>query len=87
VRAKTLSAALQDAASVAGDIKRTAGEHVRVLGPAPAALDRLRGEYRAQVLIKGTQRKAMREVVLAAVASKPALARRITVDVDPLSIL
>lgn len=87
VRAKTLSAALQDAASVAGEIKRTSTDQLRVLGPAPAALARLRGEYRAQLIIKGTNRKVMRETVLAAVASRPAVAKRITVDVDPLSIL
>ena len=35
----------------------------RVLGPAPAPLGRLRGEYRAQLLIKGTNRKRMREAL------------------------
>ena len=87
VRAKTLSAALQDAAALTGEIKRVAGEHVRVLGPAPAALARLRGEYRAQLLAKGTNRRVMREAVQAGIAARPALARRLTVDVDPLSVL
>jgi len=34
---------------------------LRVLGPAPAPIGRLRGEYRTQVLLKGSNRKAMRE--------------------------
>ena len=38
----------------------------RVLGPAPAPLGRLRGEYRAQFLLKGANRKAMREALMAA---------------------
>jgi primosomal protein N' (replication factor Y) len=60
---------------------------VRVLGPAPAPLGRLRGEYRAQLLVKGTNRKRMREALLTAIAARPELARRITVDVDPNSVL
>ena len=60
---------------------------MRVLGPAPAPLSKLRGEYRAQLLVKGTKRRPMREAVVAAIAAKPELQRRVTVDVDPLSVL
>ena len=59
----------------------------RVLGPAPAPLGKLRGEYRAQLLIKGTNRKRMREALMAVLAGRPELARRTVVDVDPLSVL
>ena len=58
-----------------------------VLGPAPAPLGKLRGEYRAQMLIKGANRTRMREALQAALAARPDLARRTTVDVDPLSVL
>jgi primosomal protein N' (replication factor Y) len=58
-----------------------------VLGPAPAPLGRLRGEYRMQLLVKSTNRKLMRETLLAAIASRPDVARRTTVDVDPVSVL
>ena len=58
-----------------------------MLGPAPAPLGKLRGEYRAQFLVKGTNRKAMREALQAAIAGRPELARRTTIDVDPLSVL
>ena len=60
---------------------------LRVLGPAPAPLGRLRGEYRAQVLVKGGNRTAMREALVAALAACPDIARRAVVDVDPLSVL
>jgi primosomal protein N' (replication factor Y) len=59
----------------------------RVLGPAPAPLGRLRGEYRAQFLLKGANRKAMREALLAALAARPDVQRRVVVDVDPVSVL
>ena len=60
---------------------------LRILGPAPAPLGKLRGEYRAQLLIKGTNRKKMREALQSALAARPELQRRVVVDVDPLSVL
>jgi primosomal protein N' (replication factor Y) len=61
--------------------------HGQVVGPAPAALARIRNEHRAQFLVKGQHRRAMREAVVAALAERPELKRRVVVDVDPLSIL
>jgi primosomal protein N' (replication factor Y) len=89
VRSRTYSGAMDDAADIVQRIREsTAGERdLRVLGPAPPPLGRLRGEYRAQLLIKGTNRRRMREVLLATLASRPELARRTTVDVDPMSVL
>jgi len=86
VRARTFAGAMDDAADVVQRIRATDGA-LLVLGPAPAPLGRLRGEYRAQLLIKGTNRKRMREALMRAVAARPELAKRITIDVDPLSVL
>ena len=58
-----------------------------VLGPAPAPLGRLRGEYRAQLFLKGSNRKAMQSAIRGVLEADPALRRRLTVDVDPLSVL
>ena len=66
---------------------RAEAQRFKVLGPAPAPVARLRGEYRAQLFLKGTHRAAMREAVEAAIAAQPDLRRRISVDVDPVSIL
>ena len=60
----------------------------RVLGPAPAPLGRLKGEHRAQLFIKGTQRTAMREGAAGGAATRgPELKRRTIVDVDPMTVL
>jgi primosomal protein N' len=48
---------------------------------------KLRGEYRAQLFLKGSHRVAMREAVQAALALQPDLRRRIAIDIDPVSIL
>ncbi len=86
VRARTLAQALDDAGSLARWIGETANK-VKVLGPAPAPLGKLRGEFRVQLLLKGLRRKGMREALMSVLSSRPALARRTTVDIDPLSVL
>ena len=86
VRAPNFVAAMNDAADLAARL-RSASRAFRVLGPAPAPLGRLRGEYRAQLFLKGTSRAAMREALKTALAARPELRRRVTIDVDPLSVL
>ena len=66
---------------------RIGGESYRVLGPAPAPLSRLKGEHRAQLFIKGTNRPAMRQALQAVLSTRPELRRRTIVDVDPMSVL
>jgi primosomal protein N' (replication factor Y) (superfamily II helicase) len=88
VRSRTFAGAMEDASDIAQRLRSGEDErHFTVLGPAPAPLGRLRGEYRAQLLLKGNNRKRMREAPLAAMADRPELARRSVVDVDPLSVL
>jgi primosomal protein N' (replication factor Y) len=89
VRARTFAGAMDDAADIAQKLREDDVERqgLTVLGPAPPPINRLRGEYRAQLLVKGTNRRRMREALLKAVRSRPEVARRTTVDVDPLSML
>jgi primosomal protein N' (replication factor Y) len=88
VRARTFAGAMDDAADVADRLRRMGDDDgLRVLGPAPAPLGRLRGEYRAQLLVKGTNRRRMREAVQAALAARSDLSRRVVVDIDPMSVL
>jgi primosomal protein N' (replication factor Y) len=87
VRAPTFGQAMDEASDILASLRQSSQGRFRVLGPAPAPLGRLRGEYRVQFLLKGTERVAMREALLAALRSRPELRKRITVDVDPLSVL
>jgi primosomal protein N' len=43
-------------------------------------------EFRAQFFVKAQQRKPMRQAILAALDEKPELKRRVTIDVDPVSV-
>ena len=62
VKGADARAALTDAATLAQHL-RTRAETGRfsVLGPAPAPVAKLRGEYRAQIFLKGIHRGSMRE--------------------------
>jgi primosomal protein N' (replication factor Y) len=87
VRSRTFAGAMDDAADVVQKVREGDERALRVLGPAPAPLGKLRGEYRAQLLIKGNNRRKIRQALQAALASRPDLQRRMVVDVDPLSVL
>ena len=86
VRGRTSRDAMTNAAKLAG-ILRSAGGNFSVLGPAQAPIARLRGQHRAQVFLKGDHRSAMREGLRKALDGRPELRRRVTIDVDPLSVL
>ncbi len=86
VRARTHGAAMEDAGDLVAAL-RFGSDTYRVLGPAPAPLNRLKGEHRAQLFIKGTHRATMRAALLAALALKPELGRRVVIDVDPMTVL
>lgn len=62
-------------------------ESMRVLGPAPAPIERIKQRYRWQVLLKARERHELR-AALAEVASYPAPdGVRVSIDIDPLNML
>ena len=88
VRGKTFADAMSTAAEIVRRLEpATAASSFVILGPAPAPLGRLRGEYRVQFFIKGTRRAEMRNALKTVLAAMPEVRRRVTVDVDPLSVL
>ena len=88
VKARDPRTALADAATLAQHLRAAAeAGRFRVLGPAPAPVAKLRGEYRAQLFLKGAHRAAMREAALGALAAEPDLRRRVAIDIDPVSML
>ena len=87
VKARTREAAMQDAGTIVEALRVPGPGAYRVLGPAPAPLVRLKGEHRAQLFIKGTHRTSMRQALLTVLGSRPEIARRAIVDVDPMSVL
>ena len=86
VHGRTPAAAMGDAARMARAL-RAAGSSFDVLGPAVAPISRLRGRHRAQIFLKGVNRRAMRAALRSALDASPGLGRRVTIDVDPVSLL
>jgi primosomal protein N' (replication factor Y) len=63
---------------------------IRVLGPAPAAISRIKNEYRFQVLIKAPSRVRARqalEVAMDSVTSAGHNPRSISIEVDPVNLM
>ncbi|MDD5594250.1 MAG: primosomal protein N', partial [Candidatus Margulisbacteria bacterium] len=75
---------------VANDLGEFLGKRLAegVLGPIPAVIPRLRGEWRDRILIKGRDLNLMRNAVEETVG-KVVVPReiRVTVDVEPMSLL
>jgi primosomal protein N' (replication factor Y) len=88
IRGRTFDEAMRTATEI---VRRLEAAAVRssflILGPAPAPLGRLRGEHRVQFFLKGTRRAEMRAALREVLAALPEVRRRVTIDVDPLSVL
>ncbi|RPI22124.1 MAG: primosomal protein N' [Acidobacteria bacterium] len=65
-------------------------ERMRFLGPAPAARERLRGDFRFQILVKTTSRPELHRVLEATLTRAKDIegqGKGISVDVDPVNLL
>ena len=65
-------------------------KHVRILGPAPASLSRLKNEYRVQIILKSPTRSELRRVLDIALhdaESQGAEMRSVFVEIDPVNLM
>ena len=68
----------------------SAHPRLRILGPAPAPLERIKGEYRFQILIKAVRRPEALEVVRSSredLSRKGVNLKQVSVDVDPVNLM
>ena len=91
VRHTDLARAAATAAELVRQLKVADPERLmRVLGPAPAPVGRIRGEHRLQVLIKTRHRREAREALDAAMSALRENGydqRLVTIDTDPVSLM
>lgn len=59
----------------------------RIQGPAPAPMARIKGVYRYQILIRSTQRTALRRAVQSVMSGRRWKGVDFIIDVDPINIL
>jgi primosomal protein N' (replication factor Y) (superfamily II helicase) len=72
----------QAASQIATQLENSCYE---ILGPAPAAIERLAGRYRWQILLKGGENEAL--PALEGIRSHCPAGVSLTIDVDPLHLL
>jgi primosomal protein N' (replication factor Y) len=87
-----LGRAQATAAEVRAALDRAnADRHVRVLGPAPAPLARLRGEHRIHILLKARDRNRLRNVIEIALADASAVpgcdTTCVNIEIDPVNLM
>ena len=88
VRGRSFEDAMGTAVAVVRRLEpAAASSNFAILGPAPAPLGRLRGEHRVQFFLKGTRRAEMRSALKTVLTAMPEIRRRVTIDVDPLTVL
>ena len=89
VRDEVQEEALRKSAELEAMLKPEPKE-MRVMGPAPAPVPRLKNEFRYQLLLKSTDRKLLNETLhklRRACVEKKWGARALVIDVDPVSLL
>ncbi len=79
---------LASSQAIADHLVKNAPPAIRILGPAPAPLSRLRANYRHHILVKSKERKSLFQIapILRTLKAKWS-SSRIIVDVDPQSLL
>jgi primosomal protein N' (replication factor Y) (superfamily II helicase) len=90
VKGRTLERARAEASDVARVLRGIGGRRIQVLGPAPAPLERLRGQYRVQILAKAPNRKDMQTALsetMQELQRRNLKVQNLVVDVDPMSTL
>jgi primosomal protein N' (replication factor Y) len=90
VKDRVFDRASEGAALAAGILKEAGKGSLQVLGPAPAPIERLRGEYRVQVIIKSASRPGIQTALSSLLAELDRRNKRLpglVIDVDPMSTL
>ncbi|MBF6568573.1 MAG: primosomal protein N' [Candidatus Binataceae bacterium] len=91
IESENAPAATRIAAQAANALNRFFKNGVRVLGPAPAPIERIRGRYRFQVMAKSEGLRELRSALAAMraeVGPQAATATvRLAIDVDPINML
>ncbi len=78
---------VREAERIAVLARRAAAPGVEVLGPAQAPLARLRNRFRYRFMLRSSDRAALRRTLLAVARAGTDRQVRISIDVDPLSML
>jgi primosomal protein N' (replication factor Y) len=79
--------ALDDLAEEINKLPMAARKGVKIDGPIPAVLSKLKGQYRWHTVLRSEDREAVLGLLRAALEGNPGLRKKLAVDVDPMSML
>lgn len=68
----------------------SSANRLRIMGPAPASIERLKRDYRYQIILRTTDRKRMHKVLqltLDELVEEKVSLSRVLIDIDPVSLL
>ncbi|MGH9366150.1 MAG: replication restart helicase PriA, partial [Thermoanaerobaculia bacterium] len=77
----------ESAAARVGEALREGAATLRLSGPAPAPLERLKGRWRFQILLRAADRKKVLAALEGAIPERAPAGVRIDVDVDPQDLM
>lgn len=75
------------AARQIGEAARHEASSLRISGPAPAPLERLRGRWRYQILLRAGNRRTVLDALEACIPEHPPSGVQVAVDVDPQDLM
>lgn len=84
---RTARARLDDLVKAIKCLPMSERKGVELVGPVPAVLSKLRGEYRWHLMVRSKNREAGIAALRKALDQSPALRKQIVVDIDPVSML
>jgi primosomal protein N' (replication factor Y) (superfamily II helicase) len=91
IRGPNLSRVRNDSLELRRELDRNNNDRqVRILGPAPAPLARLKGEHRFQLLLKARSRRQLRQVVdatMKVLSEQKFNIRSVNLEIDPMSVM
>jgi len=70
-----------------GERAGSAGKDLRLSGPAPAPLERLKGQWRFQLLLRTADRKSLLAALETCAPARPPSGVHVAVDVDPQDLM
>lgn len=77
----------REAESFALRLARESKESAKILGPAPAPIARVKGNYRWQVLLKAKTQSSIQRAVRTALRKRMSARVRITITIDPVDMM
>src|SRR5262249_44471049 len=77
----------EEAAARPGGTVAEVGASLRISGPAPAPLERIRGRWRFQILLRASDRRTLLAALERSIPERPPTGTRIDVDVDPQDLM